>query len=421
MPLYFAKAFVFMEHTELIPQLFRTEYQKIVAVLCSLFGIRHMEIAEDIVSETFLAATELWGVKGMPENPTAWLYTVAKNKTKNYLKRHALFEQKLVVELRYESPGSVEIEIDLSHKNIADSQLAMIFTVCDPAISGESQIALALNLLCGFGIDEIADAFLTNKEVIYKRIQRAKERLKSTGLKMEQPTPVQIENRLEVVLATLYLLFSEGYYSSCQNTVLRKELCEEAMRMNYLLIENPATDQPAVNALFALMCFHASRFEARASEDGEAILYADQDEKLWDRERIENGRHFLNKASTGSVLSKYHLEAGIAYWHTQQEDTPEKWNNILQLYNKLLILQYTPIAALNRTFALAQVHGKPTAITEAEKLQLTDNHFYYSLLGYLYTGTNTAQALAHFEKALELAKTPADKTAMRKSITRLKD
>ena len=410
-----------MDETKLLPDLFRTEYQKIVAVLCHLFGIKHLEIAEDIVSDTFLTATEQWREKGMPENPTAWLYTVAKNKTRNYLKRNALFEQKLAAEIRYDASVATEIEVDLSTKNIADSQLAMIFTVCDPVISGESQIALALNLLCGFGPDEIADAFLTNNEVIYKRIRRAKEKLKAIGLKIEQPTLGQIDDRLETVLSTLYLLFSEGYYSTCQNTTLRKDLCAEAMRMNHLLIENQATDQPAVNALFALMCFHSSRFEARADANGEAILYADQDETRWDRTLIESGRYFLNKASTGDVLSRYHLEAGIAYWHTQRADTAEKWNSILQLYNQLLILQYSPIAALNRTFALAQVKGKEAAITEAEKLQLTDNHFYFSLLGYLYTDIDNEKARVHFKTAMDLAKTPTDKAAMQRSMDRLKD
>src|ERR1700754_435591 len=176
-----------MKEQELIPNLFRTEYQKMISVLIYLFGIEHIEIAEDIVSDTFLSATELWGAKGIPENPTGWLYTVAKNKTRNYIKRNQIFEQKLVTELKTNAVAGEEIELDLSVKNIADSQLAMIFTVCNPAISSDSQVALALNLLCGFGFQEIADAFLTNKEVIYKRVNRAKEKLKEAGIKIEQP------------------------------------------------------------------------------------------------------------------------------------------------------------------------------------------------------------------------------------------
>ncbi|HWK07596.1 MAG TPA: DUF6596 domain-containing protein [Puia sp.] len=408
-----------MEERQLLPHLFRTERRKIVSVLCYLFGIEHIEIAEDLVGDTFLAATELWSLNGLPENPTAWLYTVAKNKTKNYLKRNSIFEKKLSAQLKYTAPQTEEIEIDLSTKNITDSQLAMIFTVCNPCISNESQIALALNLLCGFGITEIADAFLTSKDVVYKRINRAKEKLNEANIKIEQPGIAEINERLETVLTTLYLLFSEGYYSISQNTILRKDLCVEAMRLNYLLLENETTNQPAVNALFALMCFHSSRFDARTNEKGETILYHDQDETLWNRELIEQGTHFLNLASTGNTLSKYHLEAGIAYWHTHKEDSPEKWESILHLYNHLLISAYSPIAALNRTFALAKTNGKKEAIIEAEKLQLTDNHFYYSLLGNLYTGLNDKKALQHFTTALGLAHSAADKATIRKNIDRL--
>ena len=409
-----------MVERELLPHLFRTEYRKMVSVLCYLFGIKYIEIAEDIVSDTFLSATELWSLKGLPENPTSWLYTVAKNKTKNYLKRNSIFEQKLAPEIQYNTAKTEIIDIDFSDKNIADSQLAMIFAICNPAISNESQIALVLNLLCGFGIQEIADAYLTNKEVIYKRINRAKEKLRASNIKLEQPTLSEISNRLETVLLSLYLLFSEGYYSTSQNEMLRKDLCAEAMRMNYLLIENLATDTPAVNALFALMCFHSSRFEARISENGEAILYKDQNEKIWNKELIDYGNYYLNKASTGSKLSKYHLEAGIAYWHTQKEDTKEKWESILALYNHLLILEYSPIAALNRTFALAKTNGKKDAILEAEKLNLIDNPFYYSLLGNLYTDLDDQKALTHFQAALELTSSPLDKMTLTKTINNLK-
>src|ERR1041385_9007452 len=200
---------------DLLPNLFRSEYQKIVAVLVRRFGITHIEVAEDIVSDTFLTATESWSHHGVPENPTAWLYTVAKNKTKNYFKHHSLFEQKLVPELRNNSAEAAE-EIDLSQKNISDSQLAMIFAVCNPIVPSEVQIALALNLLCGFGAQEIADAFLTNKEVVYKRINRGKEKLKEFNVKVAQPSIGEINDRLDTVLTTIYLLFSEGYYSTSQ-------------------------------------------------------------------------------------------------------------------------------------------------------------------------------------------------------------
>jgi RNA polymerase sigma factor (sigma-70 family) len=404
---------------DLIPNLFRTEYQKIVAVLVRRFGIAHIETAEDIVSDTFLTATESWSYQGVPDNPTAWLYAVAKNKTKNYVKHHSIFEQKLVPELKNNMPVREEEELDLSYKNISDSQLAMIFAVCNPVIPPEVQVALALNLLCGFGAQEIADAFITNKEVAYKRISRGKEKLKEHNVKVAQPSIDEINDRLDTVLTTIYLLFSEGYYSTCQNTNLRKDFCLEAMRLNYLLIQNAATNNPKINALMALMCFHSSRFDARTNDEDEAILYHEQDEQKWNQELIQRGEYFLNNAATGGQLSKYHLEAGIAYWHTQKKDTLEKWKSIIGLYNGLLSVQYSPIAALNRAFAISKLDGKTAGILEAEKLELNDNQFYHSLLGNLYTGVDDAKALKHYEEALGLANSAADKATIQKNIKNL--
>jgi RNA polymerase sigma factor (sigma-70 family) len=414
------QSYFYMNEQELIPHLFRTEYRKIVSVLCAAFGIAHIETAEDLVSDTFLAATELWSLKGLPENPVAWLYTVAKNKTKNHLKRDTLFSQKLSPEIRMQADRVEELEIDLSEQSIQDSQLAMIFTVCNPCVSAESQIALALNLLCGFGVQEIADAFLTNKDVIYKRLSRAKERLKEAQIAIEKPAAAAIEARLDTVLTTLYLLFNEGYYSIAEDAILRKDLCAEAMRLCYLLTEDKHTNTPAVNSLLSLMCFHTSRFDARTNGQGEMVLYDDQDITLWNQELIAKGTYYLNQAARGSNVSRYHLEAGIAYWHTHKEDTAEKWENILQLYNRLLQLEYSPVAALNRTYALAKANGNAEAITEALQLQLTGNHFYYSLLGHLHTGTDQVKAMKYFTKALQLAHNTAEKTMIEKNIAQLR-
>ncbi|MDB5124932.1 MAG: polymerase subunit sigma [Mucilaginibacter sp.] len=408
-----------MEQQEIIPHLFRTEYSKIVSVLGRLVGFEHIEIAEDIASDTFLLATETWGIKGLPENPAAWLYTVAKNKARDHLKRNNIFSEKVKPGIQRSNTGSHEIEIDLSNKNIADSQLQMMFAICHPSIPAEAQIGLSLRILCGFGIEEIAGAFLSNKETINKRLFRAKEKLRKEKVRIEFPRVSEIDARLETVLTTLYLLFNEGYYSSSQNTTLRKDLCLEAMRLNYLLVDDPHTNKPPVNALLSLMCFHASRFDARLNQNGEIILYDDQDTTLWDKNLIIQGEFYLNKAATGDKISKYHLEAAIAYWHTKKDDTTEKWESILQLYNTLLPIEYSPIAALNRTFALAKARNKQTAIIEAEKLKLTSNHLYYSLLGHLYTDIDKQQALIHLKTALKLAKSKADKETIRKSITKI--
>ena len=410
-----------MQQPELIPHLFRTEYRKIAAVLCKLFGIEHIEIAEDITSDTFLQATETWGIKGLPENPTAWLYTVAKNKARDYLKRNAVFDQKIKKHLQHTSSQTDEIEIDLSVKNIEDSQLQMMFAICHPSISNEAQISLSLRVLCGFGVEEIANAFLSNKETINKRLFRAKEKLRIEKVKIEFPDESLLDQRLETVLTTLYLLFNEGYYSSSRDQTLRKELCLEAMRLTYLLIENDKTNQPFVNALFSLMCFHASRFEARTGEDGSIILYDDQDTTLWNEELIKQGEYYLNRAAVGHDVSKYHLEAAIAFWHTHKKDTAEKWENILQCYNRLLQLEYSPMAALNRTYALSKANGKVEAIVEAEKLNMENNHLYHSLLGELYRYIDNHKAILHLQKALVLAKSTADKNIIADKILRCAD
>lgn len=403
-----------MVHHELIPHLFRIEYRKIVSVLCKRFGFDQVEIAEDIASDTFLTAAQTWPLKGIPEEPVAWLYSVARNKAKNYLQRDRVFENKITTSVK--NNAADVYEIDLSPQNISDSQLQMMFAICHPAIPPEAQIGLSLRILSGFGIDEIADAFLTNRETINKRLFRAREKLREEKIAIELPTQTEIDARLSTVLTTLYLLFSEGYYSASQQQTLRKDLCLEAMRLCYMLVDNPYTNKPPVNALLALMCFHTSRFDARMNESGELVLYDEQDTGLWNQELINKGGYFLHQATTGTIVSKYHLEASIAYWNTRKEDTREKWENILQLYNHLLKLEYSPIAALNRTYALSKVKGKQEAINEAEKLKLVTNHFYFTLLGELYTGIDNKKAKVNLEHAIELARTQSDKRIIQKKL-----
>jgi RNA polymerase sigma factor (sigma-70 family) len=372
-------------------------------VLCKKFGFHHVEIAEDIASETFLTATQTWAIEGTPASPAAWLYFVAKNKAKNYLHRQQVFETKVAPELK-QHPSHEEDVVDLSPQNINDSQLQMMFAICHPSISQEAQVGLALRLLCGFGIEEIANAFLTNKETISKRLLRAKEKIREEKIVIEFPDTTHLDDRLSSVLATIYLLFNEGYYSAIENKVVRKELCLEALRLCMMLVENESTNKPPVNALLAVICFHLSRFDARTNQDGELVLYHEQDISLWNSDLISKGGYFLSRSAQGESVSKYHLEAGIAYWNTQQADTAEKWENILQLYNQLLQIQYSPIAAMNRTYALSKARGKDVALLEAEKLKLFDNYLYFILLADLYSGTDNEKAAYYFEEALLLIK-----------------
>lgn len=201
--------------------------------------------------------------------------------------------------------------------------------------------------------------------------------------------------------------------------MLRKELCLEAVRLCAMLIENPSTNKPTVNALMALMCFHFSRFDARINQQDEPVLYDEQDPGHWNKDWISKGAYFLQHAASGDQLTRYHLEAGIAMWHTQKEDAMEKWENILHLYDQLLLIVWSPMAALNRTYALSKVKDTITAIREAEELALTDNLFYYWLLGELYSDIDMEKSKQHFQQALSLAKSPSDQRAIQKKLNRL--
>jgi RNA polymerase sigma factor (sigma-70 family) len=397
--------------TELIAHLFRTEYRKIVSVLCKRFGLSQIEVAEDIAGETFLRAAETWMFRGVPANPAAWLYRAARNAAVNRLRRDAVFATRVV-------PGAAAagasggagldaFDLDLSPANVLDSQLQTMFAICHPSLPPEAQVGLALRILCGFGIDEIASAFLTNRETINKRLYRARERLRHDGVVIGPP---RLE-ALDAVLRTIYLLFNEGYYSTVEDEVLRRDLCLEAMRLCNMLAEYPPCAVPPVFALLSLMCFHAARFDARVDADGAMVLLAEQDTSLWNAELIARGADFMRRSAAGSVISVYHLQAGIAFWHTQPGD---HWEDILSLYNQLLVLEYSPVAALNRTYALARARGARAAIPEALKLGLGGSRFYWALLGELHAGVDAVAARAYFGRALEMARTAAERVLLQR-------
>lgn len=381
-----------MEADQLIPHLFRTEFSKICAVLNTYFHFRDVQLAEDMASAAFQAALETWPYKGVPDNPVAWLYQVARNRAINYLKQarrngHAGLEELSTAE----AP-------DLTEPNIQDSLLTTLFTICDPVLPSETQIGLALRILCGFGIDEIASAFMVSKEVINKRLYRGREKLRTSGL-TNQKGDLKDDRRLDNVLLVLYLLFNEGYHSETHSSEVRSSLCHEAIRLTSLLLNDQATAQPRVHALFALMNFQASRLDARSDPNGHEVLYEEQDEQLWDQEMITTGAYHLHKAAKGDLVTAYHLEAMIAYWHTQRADTPDKWLHILRTYDQLLQIQYSPVAALNRMLAYGKVHGAAAAIEEAGKLGQGQNPYYHVLMGKLFEQTDPGSAIIHYLEA----------------------
>lgn len=388
------------------------------AVLCRHFGLRHIEIAEDIASDTFLKASEHWIVYGIPQNPTAWLYTVAKNKATDYFRRQTIFDNQIKRDL-HATLANTETEPEFEPKNLEDSQLAMMFAVANPAYSTKSQISLALQILCGFSVEEIANAFLDKTETIKKCLQRARTQLREERFQIKILNEKDITSRLDTVLKTLYLLFNEGYFSKTNDHSVRRDLCAEAIRLTLLLTNNAWTNSPQTNALLALMCFQSSRLDARTSEKGEAILFEDQDRALWDADLIARGNYYLVESYQGEQPSKYHLEAVIAYWHTSSAGE-EKWPHILHLYDQLLLLEPSPVTAMNRLFAYAKTHGTANALPQALLLNLSENHYYHALLGHLFTGNNDLLAIQHYKQAIELSKSTQEKRALRNTIEKLK-
>lgn len=404
-----------MNQSELIPHLFRTEFANITAVLNKRLGLGQIQMAEDLVSETFVAALDSWPYSGVPDNPRAWLYKVAQNKLINAVKRKNLLEGKVLPEWIRIHPDSLTDE--WSDAWIADSSLEMMFALCEPELSPESQIGLILRYLCGFGVEEIAKAFSIQAETVQKRLQRAKARLASKASSLEFPAMDELPQRIDSVLYAIYLLFSEGYHSESKDEVIREELCFEALRLNRLLIGKKESHLPRVLALQALMSFQASRLQARKDSTGDLVLYHDQDPSKWNQDLILQGMDWLRQASVGNQLSRFHLEASIAYWYTRDESHDNKWEHILYLFNQLLILEYNPVAALNRTYAYYKVHGANKAIQEAEKLKLYDNLYYHSLLGFLYKDINTEKSRSSFTQALDLVKTSGDRQTILKYLS----
>ena len=405
------------EDQDLIPTLFRTEYSKIVAVLCRTFGLTNIEMAQDIASDTFLKATETWGINGIPKEPKAWLYAVAKNRAKDQFKRLDNYYEKVVPMINQQRTDKAELNLDFTEDNINDSMLQMMFTVCNPILNLDAQLSLALRVLCSFSIDEIASALLTSKSNINKRLVRAKQKFKEEDIKINLPEKKMLAERLDSVLRVLYLLFNEGYFSTTTSNKVRTDLCYEAMRLHKVLLDNHSTNTLEAKALGALFCFHASRLEARLDAEGNQILYHDQETEKWNKELIKQGQFFLNQTIIEKYESKYSLEASIAFLHTNTSTKQDlKWPSILKLYDHLLYYDNSPMVQLNRGMAYAKVHGYRAAISEVEQITLTDHPLYHSLLGELYSEIDENKKVDHLLQAIKLSKNEKDKEILKKRL-----
>jgi RNA polymerase sigma factor (sigma-70 family) len=391
-----------------------------IAVLSRLLRLDNLDLAQDIVHDTLLKAMTTWSYAGMPENPSAWLYKSARNRAIDYLRREKKFRDVRDGYTRLLAENEPPQEELFAEHRILDSQLRMIFACCHPAISSSSQIALALKTLCGLSTSEIARAYLCSEETIAKRIFRAREKIRSEGIDLELPDPEELSVRLDSVLQALYLLFNEGYNSSHPDQLIREELCEEAIRLAYLLTGQPLTNLPRTNALLSLFCFQASRLRARQDKEGQIILLRYQDRSVWYQPLIDKGRYYLQQAfDQEGPPSIYHFEAAIASLHASASSfEATSWKEIHFLYQQLYKLHPSPVVAMNRAIALAYSGEPHQGLNELLQLSgLEQYQFYHSALGELYreTGNNTA-ALASFESARNLTVSPFEKKLMEEKM-----
>ncbi len=402
-------------YDEQLSEIFKSEYSNLIAVLSNFYGVADLELAEDIVADTFVKALKAWSHNGIPEYPKAWLRKVAQNLLIEHYRRKKIFDEKITPEL---GNGTEQVTtIEITDKIIEDSQLHMIFVLCDPELRNDAQLCIALRILCGFNIEEIAKALISNKEAINKKLYRAKKIIKERKRIETNLTPQEYIDRLDNVLRVIYLLFNEGYYSSAKEENIRHDICWEALRLSIFLSRQTIFPRQKVFALIALMCFHASRLEARTSGDNGDLLYDEQDRSKWNQSLIEKGQQYLQRAAVANIISKYHLEATIAYWHTHESEG--KWEKILQLYNKLLTIEYSPVIAMNRTYALARANSAQEAIVEAQKLELKDNHHYLCLLAELHRMNNDPDREINFlNQALQLANKENEKQLINRKLER---
>lgn len=337
---------------------FRHEYGRLVAMLSRRMGVHHLEAVEDAVQSALLAALESWTTGGLPENPSAWLFRVAHNHVVGELRRRARRERLAERHALAEPDPAADGPAASLAGDVKDDLLRMLFVCCDGSIPVESQLVLALKTLCGFDAREIAERLFTTEANVYKRLGRARTRLRELSLPPDDLEGEQLASRLPAVHSILYLLFTEGYLSSHAEMAIRRELCDEATRLVLVLAEHPVSATPETFALLALMHLHTARIKARQDGSGGLLLLEEQDRALWDRREIEIGLSWLAKSAHGDVFSRYHAEAGIAAEHCLAPSFAEtRWDRIVECYALLERLAPSVIHTLNRAVAVAEWRG----------------------------------------------------------------
>ena len=409
---------------ELSEHLFRRESGRLVAALTRIFGVHNLALAEDVAQDAFCRALEVWKVRGVPDNPAAWLMSVAKHRALDVIRRERTartFAPELARALESEWTLAPAVEEAFAGSTIRDEQLRMMFSCCDPRLPEEVQVALVLNILCGFGAVEVAAAFLTSRAAMEKRISRGRKAL-SASTRLFDLSDAEFATRLSAVRRALYLLFNEGYHGASAEGAVRIELCAEAMRLAMLLVESPRTAEPATRALAALMYLNAAKLPARLDASGDLHPLLEQDRSRWDARLVEDGLALLDQSATGDVISAYHVEAAIAAAHATAaafDDT--NWNTIVGLYDRLMALAPSPIVALNRAIAIGQRDGPDEGLRALDAIvdddRLRTYPFYPAARGELERQLgHRERAREHFIAAAALARNDAERRFLERRL-----
>jgi RNA polymerase sigma-70 factor (ECF subfamily) len=399
-----------VEVSRVVEHLFRHEAGKIVATLTGIFGPEHLTLAEDVVQEALARALQTWPYYGVPKNPPAWIMRASRNLALDVVRRQKVFRKKEAEIVRLiETQGPDTETAIIPEQEIADDHLRLMFVCCHPSIPPEAQVALALKTLCGFSVTEISRAFLTTEAAIAKRLTRAKQKIREAKVPFEMPAGAELGRRLDGVLQSLYLMFNEGHKASGGEKLVREDVCEEAIRLTRLLAEHPAGNRPMTHALLALMLLNFARVGSRVDGDGHLLRLKDQDRTGWDKPTIARGMFHLAQSAAGDEISQYHLQAGIAACHCAAKDYESTdWPQILSLYDGLIEFDDSPVVALNRAVALAEVRGPQSGIEAIKAIRnlesLESYYLLYAVLGEFEARLNHARAaVAHFRKSLQLA------------------
>lgn len=415
---------------KVIEKLTKEESGKIISVLTRVFGTHHIELAEDVLQDVLIKALENWQEKGIPDNPSGWLYSAAKNRAIDVLRKYR-YEHTYGDDFNplLDSGYTATTILDdyFQHDEIKDDQLRMMFACCHPGIAKEGQIAMVLKTIIGFSIPQIAKAFITSKGTIEKRLYRARKAFRDKKIDFVIPAGKELKNRLDIVLKTIYLIFNESYSSSYDEELIKESLAFDTISLCTLIVENSITKSPEAHALLALCYFHTARMPGRINSNGDLLLMSEQNRTLWNKSYIDTGIYHLNNAATGNNISRYHIEAAIAYEHCKAKTFADTdWNMILQYYNILEQIEPSPIVLLNKAVVLKELKGAEVAIKVIKDIPginyLDKYYLLHAILGKLFVEVGKKQdALRHFETALTLVVSQAEKKLIENSIAKLRN